>query len=448
MSIRARLALAYATALILTLALLGALVWWRMDAALQDALAATLATRASGVLTSLENAGQAGVQETDRSAPGVFVVLFAPDGTIADATSDAPAGVRPVDGSITLAGRPYLLRTQTAADGTIVVTGASLVPIQASQDALARLLVGFGAAVGAASLVGGLFLAGRALRPVDRLIDEATALGPHNLDRRLTPPARPDEVGRLTDTLNYMLDRIAAGVERQRRFVATAAHELRTPLAALRAELDLADRPDSTPGELREAVRDARGDTIRLANLAHSLLELATADEDASRVERTEVQLPELVATVARDVEPLARQRGVSVVSHAPDISFGLDRLRVERALTNMLSNAIVHGGAGGEVEIRCQVAEGAIPSATFEILDRGPGLGTDEPLLLFEPFVRGPHAAGRGSGLGLASVASAARGHGGEYGAGPRPGGGSRVWLTLPAAGYEDGSSGRPEVV
>lgn len=278
-------------------------------------------------------------------------------------------------------------------------------------------------------------MAGRALRPVDRLIDDATTLGPANLDRRLPAPTRMDEVGRLTVTLNEMLDRIATSVERQRLFVAMAAHELRTPLASLRAELDITDREDTARHEYREAIRAAQGDVIRLSSLATSLLELATTQEDAQEIERRPVGLRELVDAVVRGVEPLAKRQGVLITLDVPDVILDLDRTRVEYALGNMVTNALVHGGSENPVEIRCRV-DGAPEDRllTVEVLDRGPGLGDEAPERLFEPFVRGRGTSGPGSGLGLATVASAVRGHGGTFGASARGGGGSRFWFALPA--------------
>ncbi len=233
MSIRSRLAVSYGAGVVVTLAIVGLFVWWQMGAALRGSLETTLQTRAAGILISLENAGQAGLQEADQAAPGVFAALFLPDGSLADATTDAPRGIRPTSGVLDTGGRHYLVRTEAAPRGTIVVTGADLQPIADTQAALARLLLGVGLSVGAASLFGGWLLAGRALRPVDRLIDDAAALGPGDLDRRLAPPARMDEVGLLTLTLNGMLDRIAESVERQRLFVADGIP--RTPDAPGRA---------------------------------------------------------------------------------------------------------------------------------------------------------------------------------------------------------------------
>lgn len=433
MSIRLRLAVSYWVGVILTLLIVGVFVWWQMGTALRESLEVTLQTRMDGVFTSLENEGQAGLQDSDQTAPGVFVALFTPDGSLQESTSGAPPGVRPVDGVLETGGRRYLLRTRAAPDGSQVVTGAGLQPIDASQAALARLLIVVGSSVGAASLFGGWLLAGRALRPVDRLIDDATAMGPSNLERRLSPPARMDEIGRLTRTLNGMLDRIAESVERQRLFVAMASHELRTPLAALRAELEDADRADTTLAEYRQAVRDAQGDVIRLSSLVTSLLELAANEEDVKRIERRPVTLRQLVAAVVRGVEPLARRHDATITIAVPDVVIRVDRVRVEHALGNLVNNAVVHGGAGNRIEIRCAIGGGsAARTLTIEVLDRGPGFGSDTPSRLFEPFVRGS-PAGSGSGLGLATVASAVRAHGGTFGAADRGGGGARFWFTIP---------------
>ena len=436
MSIRTRLAASYGTGVILTLLIVGLFVWWQMGVALLGSLEATLQTRADGILTSLENAGQTGLQESDGAAQGVFVALFKPDGTLRESTVHAPTGITPADGVIRIGERHYLVRTLSAPDGTLVATGADLQPIDAAQSALARLFIGVGFSVGAASLFGGWLLAGRALRPVDRLIDDAQAMGPSNLERRLSGPARLDEIGRLTLTLNAMLDRIADAVERQRLFVAMASHELRTPLAALRAELDVADGADTSLPEYRRAVRDAQGDVIRLTSLVTSLLELAAAQEDARLIERRPVPVREIVAAVTRSVDPLVHKHDAAIELDVPDEIVRVDRLRIEHALGNLISNAVTHGGRGNTVVVRCRIDAGSTAwTLLFEVLDRGPGLGSDQADRLFEPFVRGANGAGPGSGLGLATVASAVRAHGGAFGAANRDGGGARFWFSIPDA-------------
>lgn len=446
MSIRTRLAVSYGAGVVLTLVIVGLFVWSRMGVALRDSLETTLETRADAVLASLEN-GASGLQEGDQTAPGVFVALYAADGSLTDASSDAPAGIRPINGVLDSGGRRYLLRAQTSSDGTIVVAGADLQPITDTQAALARLLIGVGLAVGAASLMGGWLLAGRALRPVQRLIDDATALGPGDLDRRLASPVRMDEVGRLTLTLNAMLDRIAESVERQRLFVAMASHELRTPLAALRAELEIVDRDDASLSDYREAVHEAQGDVIRLTSLATSLLEVAESREDAHSISRTPVQLRELAGSVIRSVDPLARQRGMAIELDVPDEVVWVDRTRIEHALGNLLNNAVEYGHRGREVDVRGRIeGEPGGRTLTVEVLDRGPGLGDDLPDDLFAPFRRGSHARGPGSGLGLATVAGAVRAHGGAFGAENRDGAGARFWFAVPCdRGDSESADARP---
>jgi signal transduction histidine kinase len=443
MTIRSRLAAGYGAGVVMALLAVGLVVWWGMGTALRSSLDVTLQTRATGVLTALENAGQAGIQEPNETAPGTFAALFAADGTLIDSSSNAPAAVRPIDGALDAGGRHYLLQLHLAPDGTKVVTGADLQPIADTQAALARVLLGVGLAVGAASLFGGWLLAGRALRPVDRLIEDAATLGPGDLARRLRPPVRMDEVGRLTATLNGMLDRIAESVERQRLFVAMASHQLRTPLAALRGELDIADRDDASAAEYRDALHEAQGDAIRLASLATSLLELATTGGDAGTIAPAPVSLTQLAAGVARSLEPLARRYGVRLELDVPDVVVRIDRARVEGALGNLVNNAIVHGGSGRAVGVRARV--GGSPGSRaliVEVLDRGPGLGDDPPEELFEPFRRGSRAEAPGSGLGLATVAGAVRAHGGTFGAANRDGGGARFWFSVPCMTMVEESS------
>ena len=434
MSIRLRLAASYGLGVILTLVVVGLFIWWQMGTALRTTLQTALATRASGVITSIENSSQAGLQESDQTAPGVFAALFTAAGSPLDATVDAPRGLRPINGTFDTGGRRYLVRTQTSPDGTLVVTGTDLQSTADTQAALARLLVSVGLLVGTVSLFGGWLLAGRALRPVDKLIDDAATLGPGDLSRRLSPAARLDEVGRLTLTLNGMLDRVSESAERQRLFVAMAAHELRTPLAALRVGLEIVERDGAGIAEYRQAVREAQGDAIRLDTLVTSLLELATVQEDSGRIERHPVRLRELARAVVRSVSPLAREHSVTIKVDMPDAVVLVDRTRVEHALGNLLSNAVIHGGRQREVKARGRIEPEAAGSVlTIEVVDQGPGIGADVADGLFDPFIRGRHAVGIGSGLGLATVASAVRAHGGAFGAGNREGGGARFWFTIP---------------
>ncbi len=437
MSIRLRLALTYAVGISITLAVVVLCVWWLMGAALRGSLDTTLRTRADGVLTSLENQGQPGLQEANRDAPGVFVALFSSSGALTDASANAPQGIKPSGATQAIEGRVYQMFTVRAQDGTVVLAGADLQPVVETQAALARILFGASLLAGVGSFFGGWLLAGRALRPISKLVDDVSMIGPGELDRRLAVPRRRDEIGRLTLTLNAMLDRISDAVTHQRLFVAMASHELRSPLAALRAELDEVDRIDATAGEYQAAVREAQVDVIRLTDLATSLLELAAAPEDVRALARTSVNLRELTSTVSRGLAPLARQSGVAIEIEAPDRPVWVDRTRIEQALGNLVGNAIVHGRGGSLIEVRCRI-DGPRPAQVLvvDVLDRGPGIGTGSVEELFEPFRRGASSHGPGSGLGLATVAATVKAHRGHFGAENRVGGGARFWFAVPAGG------------
>jgi signal transduction histidine kinase len=437
MTIRARLALVYGVALVATLVVTGVVVWWQMSNALRSSLETALQTRAAGVVTSLENSGQAGLQEGNARAPNVFAAVFAANGGLIDASSTAPTGLTATAGVLDLGGHRYLVAVRSAVGGVRIVTGADLADVERTQAELARSLLVIGLLLGAPSLAGVWLLAGHALRPVGHLAADAEALRPSDLGRRLGTPRRMDEVGRLTLTLNAMLHRVEESVERQRLFVAMASHELRTPLAALRVELELADRDDAQASELRSALRAASADAVRLTGLSDALLELATASDDVRRLACSSVPLRELTATALRTATPLAAERAVGLDAEVTDADVWVDARRLEQAIGNLLTNAILHGAESSRVLLRATVS-GTPPDRALEVevLDRGPGLAGETPMALFAPFRRGRQPRSPGAGLGLAMVAAAVEAHGGTYGAEDRDGGGARFWFSAPCDG------------
>jgi signal transduction histidine kinase len=341
---------------------------------------------------------------------------------------------------VVLGSTTYAVHSIVGDGGVQVVAGSSLSAIGETLDRLARTFVVVGAIAMVGSLVGGWWLAGRALRPVTSINAEASQIGAADIERRLPVPTTNDEIRALATTLNGMLDRVADALMRQRTFVAAASHDLRTPIAAIQAELELATDPATTGVELRSAVLAAHADAVRLAELATSLLDLAAADIDGRALVRSPVRVDQLVESVARRVEPLARERQTRVTRTAPARQLRLDRVRLEQALTNLLVNAIAYGPPGGEVEINARVEPDGPGARTetgarlsIEVLDLGPGVPAEFAGTVFEPFQRGPNAGGPGSGLGLATAAAAIRAHHGSIGFEPRSGGGSRFWITLP---------------
>jgi signal transduction histidine kinase len=241
-----------------------------------------------------------------------------------------------------------------------------------------------------------ILLTRRALRPLGRLTAGAEAIArTGDPERRLPAPASSDEVRRLADTLNAMLDTLERARENERRFVADASHELRTPLTALRGNAEYVARH----GADAEVVRELEGDATRLSALLDDLLALAREDA-AARAPGEPVDLGALARQVA-DGDPR-----VAIVGHGGAVRG--DREALRRALENLVENARKHGPADGRITV-------ALDGTRVAVSDEGPGLGAEQAAHAFERFWRGPDARGEGSGLGLAIVRAIAERHGGS---------------------------------
>lgn len=437
MTIRTRLTLTYATAVAVTILVLGGVVWLQLGEVLRAELGRRVDLRLAAVQSAFENDQQAGLQEGNQDTAGVWVVLFAGDGSRLEATAGAPelSAVPTTDGPTTIAGRNVIVRKGTTESGLIVVAAVDLEPVDAAQAALTKLVGLAGAVAVLISGLGGWWLAGRALAPVATMTSEAASISQADLKRRLQEPQPLDELGVLARTLNQMLDRVAKNVDRQRSFLASASHDLRTPLAALQAELELADDPRVSPDDLRGALHAARGDAARLADLANDLLELVTAEATGRPLLRVPTLVSDLTESVMRRMQPLARAASVDLVVEARSQLVNVDRIRVEQAIGNLVANAIAHSPRGSVVTLLAQVhvSDGS-PNLEVEVLDHGPGVPQAERDLIFEPFQRGAGARDGGSGLGLATARAAAEAHGGQVGVDDAPDGGARFWIRLPA--------------
>jgi two-component system, OmpR family, sensor kinase len=271
-----------------------------------------------------------------------------------------------------------------------------------------------------ASLAGYL-LAGAALRPVEAMRRGAAEISASTSGRRLPLPPASDEVRRLGETLNAMLARLDEGLERERRFVADAGHELRTPLATLRFELELALRQPRPSEELVAALRSAAEEVERLVRLAEDLLVLSRDGEGGPPLRRTRVEVSDLLETVAARFR--RDDRAIKVVVPA-GLVLEADRIRLEQALGNLVDNALRHGR--GTVRLLAEAGEGEV---VFRVRDEGLGLPPEFAPRAFERFSRADAArSGGGAGLGLAIVAAVARAHGGRVSAD-----GAEVTLAIP---------------
>jgi two-component system OmpR family sensor kinase len=278
--------------------------------------------------------------------------------------------------------------------------------------------------------IAGYLLAGLSLRQVDSMRRRAASVSADNPGERLPVPPTGDELERLGRTLNDMLGRLEAALERERKFVADAGHELRTPLALLRTELELALRYGETPDELRAAIRASSQEVDRLAQLSEDLLLIARSEDGRLPLRVEHVDPRRLLTSVVSRFQwrADAAERALECdVELAEPISG--DALRLEQALANMVDNALRHGG--GAVRVACFRSNGSIE---LHVTDEGGGFAPEFVDRAFERFSRdGRGGDPSGAGLGLAIVETIAQAHGGEAHAVNRPGGGADVWLALP---------------
>ncbi|MFC8441557.1 sensor histidine kinase [Streptomyces griseoincarnatus] len=291
--------------------------------------------------------------------------------------------------------------------------------------ALTAMLIGFPLLLGVVAAVTWL-VTGRALRPVEGIRREMAAItASEDLRRRVPEPATHDEVARLARTTNATLAALEASVERQRAFVADASHELRSPIASLRTQLEVA----AAHPELLD-LDGAVGDTVRLQNLAADLLLLARLDT-GERPAGTRVDL----AALAR--EAAAGREGVTVEAEPVEVSGS--RGQLSRVLANLLDNAERHARERITVTVR---REGG--AAVVGVADDGEGVAEADRERIFERFVRLDAARSRddgGAGLGLAIARDVAVRHGGTLTAGAAPAGGALFELRLPLAGADRGT-------
>lgn len=304
--------------------------------------------------------------------------------------------------------RVAALRVSTPSGPAIIYVGESL---QAIDHSVRDVLVGL-ALVDPVLLfiVGGTvwWLIGRALSPVEAIRSEVEEITAGALDRRVPEPDVDDEVGRLAVTMNAMLARLEDAIHRQNKFVADASHELRSPLAAAQAELEISlSHSDRTAWPA--SARTVLGDLERVRRIVEDLSVLARYDERAHRAD-SPVDLDELVL---RESTRLQRIAPVDIdIAEVSGARVTGDADLLGRAIRNLLDNAVRH--ARRRVRVTLERVSG---EAVLEVIDDGPGVNPEDRARIFERFVRADESRTRasgGSGLGLAIVHDIARAHGG----------------------------------
>ena len=448
--IRTRLTVIFAVLNAIVLGATGLFLFLRFETDLLRNVDAGLRLRADTLLGSGGPSGfHLGSQDRAIDPDMAFVQKIGPQGRVIESSEvltgpllsaaqlEDPGSRNFFDASVTLVDERVEARLFAVAsdDGTVLVVGASVEEQGEALAGLARLLWLGGPAALLVTTGMAWLLAGAALRPVGRMRSEAAAISASEPGRRLPVPETRDEIARLGETLNSMLERMESALERERRFVDDASHELRTPLAILKAELDLALSKSRTREELLAALNSAAEESDRVGRLAEDLLVLARADRGGLPVRPVQLDLGALLCDIADSFKTVASVRGISIEPRvAPNLQARLDPQRIRQAVCNLLDNALRHTPPEGQVEIGAERADGWV---SIDVLDSGKGFAPDFIDSAFEPFARADHSRTRsegGAGLGLAIVRAIAKAHGGTAVASNREAGGGQVTLTLHA--------------
>ena len=447
--IRVRVTAAFAAAMALVLAGSGAFLYERTASHLEQALNRELELRSQDLG---ELVRQPGAKLASRSATPMvehgdsYAQLLDPRGRVVDAT-------RPLEATPLLTGD----RLRAALTGRVFANRPRVPGLDEPSRFLAapvrrarrRLVLVVGATrenraetlatfrdellvAGPIALVlacgAGYLLAGVSLRQVESMRRRAAEISADKPGERLPVPQTGDELEQLALTLNAMLDRLESALQRERDFIADAGHELRTPLALLRTELELALRHAESPDRLREAVQASVQEVDRLSQLADGLLLIARADRGklALRVEKLDAD--EVMESVVRRFRWRAdEERRELVTQGRPGIELQGDRLRIEQALGNLVDNALRYGS--GVVTLDAFTNNGGVE---LHVRDRGLGFPPGFVDRAFERFTR-PQRDTAGTGLGLSIVRAVAEAHGGSVSVANAPGGGADVSLHLP---------------
>jgi heavy metal sensor kinase len=284
---------------------------------------------------------------------------------------------------------------------------------------------------------GGLFLAHRALAPIDAITRMAQRISAENLSGRIDLTGPDDEVGRLARTFDTMLARLEEAFTQQRQFTADASHELRTPLTAIIGQIDVALGWPESVEYYRTTLATIRDQAQRLTRLASDLLFLARADAQPTPQAVEPIDLANLLPAVAMQMQPLAaeRQQTIMVNPSSTGVVYGNEDY-VIHLLLNMLDNAIRYTPAGGQVTLSCRRINASIE---ISIRDTGPGIAPEHLPRVFDRFYRVDRGRSRvqgGSGLGLAIAQSIAQLHGGQITVESVVGQGSTFIVRLPTSG------------
>jgi heavy metal sensor kinase len=287
---------------------------------------------------------------------------------------------------------------------------------------------------------GGYWLSWRALAPVDQITREARSISAQNLSSRLIVPHSGDELQRLSETLNGMLERLEQAFRRITQFTADASHELRTPVALMRTRAEIVLRRSRSEEEYRETLRQILEDLQRTSSLIENLMLLARADSGAEALQRTRINMVECIGEACIEGRTLAETKQISFREELPAFPVWIegDSNSLQRLFLILLDNAAKYTPPQGRITICVTLGEGC---AVAEVRDTGIGIAAEDLPHIFERFFRADRSRSRetgGAGLGLSIGQWIAEAHGGTISASSKPGEGSVFQVRIPLAGED----------
>ena len=453
-SLRVRLTVWYCCALILVALILVGASRWAMELSLNHALDQSLRYRLIGLHGFIDDNSHEGLdrlavrlRELDRL--GELFQVFGPDGALMaqsdglarhHVSTQSPPDPGPRMTFRSTGPRHFPLRMATQ---RIHVDGQSLIiEVADPQAKFHGVLSEFNSILSFTlplvliiAALGGYWLSGRALAPVDQIIDEARAIDPVNLGARLSVPASGDELQRLSETLNAMLSRVEQSVLQVRRFTADASHELRAPMTLIYTAAQFALRRERSTDELKQSLQKILREAKRSTDLINQLLWLARSDAEKSRMELVPADIAAIVHEVVSETSSLVSEKHLSVSIEIPERSViaPVNEGSFRRMLLILIDNAIKYTPPGGSITVRvsCDANE-----LLISVADTGPGIAARDLPFIFDRFWRADQVRSRdtgGTGLGLSIAREIAEGHGAKLTVESSVGHGSTFAVRLP---------------
>lgn len=452
--IRLRLTIWYSSILLVALAAIGAGAWVAARDSLLASVDLLLRDRAAEIGNVLHQVASEGhfdesiaadeVKEYAQDAVGTSLMqVLGPDGRLLIESGNSPIPWKEISGhsgvrTIGVVGREYQVmaeRVDIAGASYTVLTAVSLERVNNVLRRLALVLAWSLPVVAVLASAGGYWISRRALAPVAAMTSAARSITIHNLSGQLPVPPARDELRNLAEAWNETLSKLRASVNRLSQFTADASHELRTPVAVIRAASEVALRRPQSPEEYREALSRVHAESERMSALVEDLLTLARADVENQALPMAPVDVTALLLETAAEGTVLAGPKGVKLESHLPqaEVLVSGNATALRRLLWILIDNAVKYTPAGGRVTIALEQQPG---EARIVVSDTGIGMRSEVIPHIFERFyradnVRDPQAGG--SGLGLSIARWIAGQHRATITVASRPGVGSKFAVIFP---------------